>query len=173
MMGHVTTGRARHFALGGLATLAVTLAAAWLSAAPAWQTLPPATAVLRVSFTHSGDRSSTCRDRTAEELAKLPPNMRARQICDRRRPPLWLELDVDGRTLLAALLPPSGLAGSGPSRVYERFELPAGPHEIRVRLRDRPGTTGFDYEARTSVILAPAQSFVIDFRPGAGGFVFR
>ena len=64
-------------------------------------------------------------------------------------------------------------AGSGPSRVYERLVLPAGTHDLTVRLRDRPDTEGFDYEAERRVDLAPAQSFVIDFRPAEGGFVFH
>lgn len=164
-------GRARHLALGGLVMLAVSLATAWLSAAPAWRSLPPDTALLRLSFTHSGERS--CRDRTPEELAKLPPNMRLKQLCERRRAPVYVELEIDGRLAFAAELPPSGLAGSGPSRVYERFLLRAGSHDIAVRLRDRPATEGFDYAAETKVTLRPAQSFVIDFRSELGGFVFQ
>ncbi len=164
-------GRARHLALGGLVMLAVSLATAWLSAAPDWRSLPRDTALLRLSFTHSGER--TCRDRTPQELAELPPNMRLKQLCDRRRPPVYVELEIDGALAYAAELPPSGLAGSGPSRVYERFLLPAGSHAIVVRLRDRPASEGFDHAAATQVTLRPAQSFVIDFRPELGGFVFQ
>jgi hypothetical protein len=164
-------GRLHHLALGGLVTLTLMLGVAALSAWPRWQSMPEATALLRLSFTHSGARN--CRDRTAEELARLPPNMRARQVCARARAPVYVELDVDGTTLLAAELPPTGLAGSGPSRVYRRFTLPAGAHDIAVRLRDDPRTRGFDQAATVRMTLAPAQSFVIDFRPEAGGFVFR
>lgn len=164
-------GRLRHLLLGGAAMLALFLGVAYLSAAPGWQSLPAETALLRVSFTHSGDRN--CRERTPEELAELPPNMRLAKICDRRRPPVYVELDIDGKTVLAEELPARGIAGSGPSRIYQRFALPAGRHDIAVRLRDRPATEGFDYVGETQVTLAPAQSFVIDFRPEAGGFVFR
>ena len=151
--------------------LALLLGVAYLSAAPGWQSLPADTALLRVSFTHSGDRS--CRERTPEELAELPPNMRIAKVCDRQRPPVYVELDIDGTTVLAAELPARGIAGSGPSRIYRRFPLPAGRHDIAVRMRDRPATEGFDYAGETQVTLAPAQSFVIDFRPEAGGFVFK
>ena len=96
-----------------------------------------------------------------------------KQVCDHRRPPVYVELEVDGMTVFAESLPPRGLAGSGPSQVYERFALPAGAHDIAVRLRDRPATEGFDYAAERRVTLAPAESFVIDFRPEAGGFVFQ
>jgi hypothetical protein len=166
-------GRARHLLLGGLATLALCLAIAVVSAWPQWRSLPQDTALLRLSFTHGGDRSASCRERTPEELAELPPNMRRKTVCDRRRPPVYVELEINGALVLAAELPPRGIAGSGPSQIYQRFLLPAGVHDIAVRLRDRPATEAFDYAAETRVTLAPAQSFVIDFRPEAGGFVFE
>lgn len=164
--------RLGHLALGGLTTLALCLGVAWLAANPTWRSLPPDTAILRLSFTHSGDRSASCRDRTPEELAKLPPNMRGKQICDRRRPPIFVELDIDGKIAYAAEKAPSGLAGSGPSRVYERLLLPAGSHVLTVRMRDNPQTAGFDYEATRAIEVKPEQSFVIDFRKDSG-FVFE
>lgn len=164
-------GRLHHLLLGGAVMLVLSLAVAYLSAAPDWQSLPPDTALLRVSFTHSGARN--CRERTPEELAELPPNMRLAQVCDRQRPPVYVELNIDGTRVLAEELPARGIAGSGPSRIYRRFPLPAGRHDIAVRIRDRPATEGFDYEGEAQVTLAPAQSFVIDFRPEAGGFVFE
>ncbi len=166
-------GRLHHLLMGGAAMLALSLAVAALSASPGWQSLPADQALLRVSFTHSGDRSASCRERTPEELAELPPNMRIARVCDRRRPPIYVEIDIDGTTVLAKELPARGIAGSGPSRIYQRFPLAAGRHDIIVRLRDRPTTEGFDYVGETQVTLSPAQSFVIDFRPEAGGFIFK
>lgn len=163
----------RRLVLGTLVSVIVVAAAALLSAWPDYRTLPPDQAVLKLSFTHGGDRSASCRDRTEEELAKLPANMRKTQVCERRRPPVAVELVLDGAELFAATLPPSGIAGDGPSRVYEKFMLPAGPHEIAVRMRDTPRETGFDHEAARSVTLAPGQNFVIDFDANAGDFVFK
>ncbi len=165
------TGRLHHLAMGGIVTLAFFLGVAWLSASPPWRSVPENMALLRLSFTHSGDRSASCRDRTPEELAKLPPNMRAIQICDRRRPPIYVELEVDGTLIYAAESAPSGLAGSGPSRLYERLLLPAGSHNLTVRMSDDPATDAFGYEATRKVDLVPGQSFVIDFRKESG-FVF-
>lgn len=164
-------GRLRHLLMGGLATLLLGLATAYLSARPTWRSLPEETALLRLSFTHSGERA--CRQRTPAELAALPPNMRQRKICDRRRPPVYVELEVDRTKVFAASAPPTGLSDTGPSRVYERFQLPAGEHQVTVRMRDRPDTEGFDYTATKRITLAPAQSFVIDFRPEQGGFIFQ
>lgn len=160
--------RAPHLAAGGLLSLALVLGVAWLSARPQWQSLPPGNALVRLSFTHSGVRN--CRDRTPEELAGLPPNMRSAQRCDRRRAPVRIEMDIDGRPVLAADRPPSGLAGSGPSRVYERFELPAGAYRIDLRLLDDPAVAGFTHAAAFDIRLGPAQSLAIDFDAAAGGF---
>lgn len=154
-------GRVRHLAAGGAITLALVLATAWVSARPEWQSLPPDSALLRLSFTHSGARN--CRDRTAEELAKLPKNMRSTKECERRRAPLRIELDIDGKPVIATDLPPSGLAGSGPSRIYRRIELPAGTYAVSVRMRDDPAAPGFTQEASFDIDLAPAQSVTIDF----------
>ncbi len=165
-------GRLHHLAIGGIISTALFFGVAWLSASPSWRSVPEGMALVRLSFTHSGDRSATCRDRTPEELAKLPPNMRAAQICDRRRPPIYVELVVDGELAYAAESAPSGLSGSGPSRLYERVLLPAGEHSLLVRMRDNPATTGFDFEAERQIELVPEQSFVIDFRKDTG-FIFQ
>nr|WP_306264505.1 hypothetical protein [Pararhizobium sp. IMCC3301] len=164
--------RLHHLAMGGGVTLLLFAGVAWLSAAPTWRSVPEGSALVRLSFTHSGDSSARCRDRTPEELAKLPPNMRQTQICERRRPAIYVELEVDGAPVYAAESPPSGLAGSGPSRIYERLILPAGSHSLTVRMRDNPQTNGFDYEVARQVDLKPQQSFVIDFRNDVG-FVFK
>jgi hypothetical protein len=68
---------------------------------------------------------------------------------------------------------PTGIAGDGPSRVYERFVLPAGEHDIAVRMRDTARSEGFDYRREGRNVLAPDQMFVIDFRAEAREFIFR
>ena len=162
-----------HAVAGGAVTLAVTFAAAWLSASPDWESLGPDQALVRISFTHGGDRSASCRDRTEEELAALPKSMRRKQICDRSRPSVYVELDMDGETVLIRDLPPSGLSGTGTSRIYQRIEVPAGEHDFVARLRDNPATEGFDYTAEDSVNLRPGQSYVIEFDVEKGGFQFK
>lgn len=163
----------RYIIAGGIVTLAVTYGAAWLSTNPSWQSLEPDMALVRISFSHGGDRSASCRDLTEEERATLPRNMQRKQICDRSYPPVTVELDIDGETVLARELPPSGFSGTGPSRIYERIVVPAGAHDFTARLRDKPSTEGFDYEGQAQAVLAPGQSYVIEFKPEQGGFVFQ
>ncbi len=157
--------------LGTAVMAALALGTAALSAWPSYRSTPEGTGLVRLSFSHGGQKA--CRDLTGAELARLPPNMRRKQVCDRQRPPLYLELDIDGAPAFRAELPATGLAGDGPSRVYQRFVLPAGPHHIAVRMRDTARSAGFDHAAEHQLDLAQDQSFAIDFRPALGGFTFR
>ena len=142
-----------------------------LSDSPRHRSLPEGTGVLMLSFGHGADRRAACRKATPEELAKLPPNMRRPDICPRDRPPIRIEFDIDGKRAFEADVPPSGIAGDGPSRVHQRFVLPAGSHEVAVRMRDQP-QGDFSWHAERTVEIVPGGNRVIDFRPIAGGFVF-
>ncbi|MCL4675342.1 MAG: hypothetical protein KJZ59_04785 [Pararhodobacter sp.] len=160
--------RVPQLVLGGALSLLLVLGVAYLSARPMWQSLPEGTGLVRLSLTHSGVRD--CRAPTAQELADLPPNMRDRDVCARRRAPIRVEMELDGRQVFATDARPSGLAGSGPSRIYQRFELPAGSYRVDLRLADDPSATGFAFEAGFDIRLEPAQSIAIDFDATSGGF---
>ena len=140
---------------------------------PRYRQTPQGTGTIMLSFVHGADRSAECRRLTPEEIAKLPPNMRRVQDCPRARRPIYVELDVGSQIAYRAALPPTGIAGDGPSRVYKRFVLPVGEYDIAVRMRDTPRSDGFDHERSDHITLGPDQMFVIDFRPEAGGFVFK
>ncbi len=146
--------------------------AAVLSDWPRYQQLAPNQSLIVLSFVHGADRRAECRKLTAEELAKLPPNMRRTQDCPRGRRPLHVEFDLDGRLVYRATLQPTGIAGDGPSVVYQKFVSQAGRHELAVRMRDSV-REGFDYERRGTIDLRPEQVFVIDFNAERRDFVFR
>jgi len=151
------------------------LAAAGLisfSGGPAYTHLDPGLALVKLSFSHAGERKEDCRTLTPDEIAALPPNMRRPESCGRERVPLRVELDMDGKALLRADLPPSGLAGDGVGTVYHRFPVTTGRHEFAARLRDSRRGDGFDYERSAVLMLAPQQNLAIDFQPDAGGFLF-
>jgi hypothetical protein len=143
--------------------------AAW----PVYRQTPRGSAVLVLTFVHNAARKGECRRLTPQEIAKLPPNMRRVRDCPRERLPVYVEFDIDGRNIYRASLAPTGIAGDGPSRVYQRFAVPAGEHSIAVRMRDSARTAGFDHERQGRVSLAPDQMFVVDFRSEPGEFVFR
>lgn len=146
---------------------------AWLSDRPVYRQIPENSGIMMLTFVHGADRKGECRRLTPEEIAKLPPNMRRVQDCPRVRRSIYVELDIDGRRIYAADLKPTGIAGDGPSRVYQRFVMPAGKYDVAVRMRDTARADGFDHERRGIVDFAPSQVFVIDYRPESGEFIFR
>ena len=156
-----------------LAIAALFAGVAWLSDRPVYRQIPENSGIMMLTFVHGADRKGECRRLTSEEIAKLAPNMRRVQDCPRARRSLYVELDIDGRKIYAADLPPTGIAGDGPSRVYQRFVMPAGKYDVAVRMRDTARTEGFDHERRGTIDFAPSQMFVIDYRPESGEFVFR
>ncbi len=145
----------------------------YLSASPSYTHLAEDKALIKMSFSHAGDPVAECRRLTPAEIAALPPNMRRPTDCPRERVPLLLRVDLDGQRLLEETLEPTGLWGDGPSNIYRRVPVTAGRHELGFKLRDSRRTDGFDYEAQRAVTLAPGQNFVVDFKPGLGGFLFR
>ncbi len=150
-------------ALYGLFALAI----GYLSTAPAYIHLAPGEALLKLSFSHGAQRVGECRDRSDEELAKLPPNMRIRQVCPRERAPVIVELELDGARLYRESLPPSGLSRDGSASVYRRFVVPAGTHRLAARLSDN-AKGEFNYRSEQTVTLAPAQIVVVEFHGGSG-----
>lgn len=145
----------------------------YLSVAPRYSPIPPDQALIKVSFSHQGQRLGECRQRSAEELAGMAPNMRVAADCPRERAPILLEVALDGAPLLRTTLEPTGLSRDGTAYVYQRFPVPAGEHRVIARLRDDSRAEGFTHERSTTVELAPAQVLVVDFDAGQGGFLFK
>ena len=110
--------------------------------------------------------------RTPEELAKLPPNMRAKMVCPRERADVVVELELDGSLLYRIVAAPSGLGHDGAATVYRRHVVRAGPHRLRVRLADDVGGK-FAHSAERDVELGAGRVLLIDFNAAAGGFVFK
>lgn len=140
---------------------------------PSYQHLAPDRALVKLSFIHHGQRLQACRTLPAEELAKLPPNMRAPLSCPRERAPITVEVDVDGVLALREIAEPAGLSHDGAASVYRRMEVPAGVHRIDVRLRDSARATGFDFERSATLALQPAEILVIDLDPERGGIALQ
>jgi hypothetical protein len=150
--------------LYGLFALFVGVFSSW----PRYQVLPPDQALLKISLVHHGQRVAPCRPLNADELAKLPPNMRAPMKCERERAPVTIEVDLDGATIYRRVAQPTGFARDGASPIYHRLTLPAGEHRIAVRLKDSVGPD-FNHTREATVQLKPAQVLVIDFDAEKGG----
>lgn len=140
---------------------------------PPYRHLPPDTALIKLSLVHVGKPTGDCRKQSAEELAKLPPNMRAPVTCPRERSPVTVELDIDGVAAARVLAPPSGLSRDGASALYRRLPVASGERLIQVRLRDDVRSTAFAYTAERRLTLAPAQVLVVDFDAEKGGITVQ
>ncbi|PIV74029.1 MAG: hypothetical protein COW56_05645 [Rhodocyclales bacterium CG17_big_fil_post_rev_8_21_14_2_50_68_7] len=138
---------------------------------PKYRHLAPDRAMVKLSMSHFGARE--CRTRSAAELARLPPNMRAPLECKRERSPLRIEVELDGQTVYRDSIRPTGIARDGVAAVYRRFEVGAGTHRLAVRLNDDARVSGFTHMHEGAVELKPAQILVIDFNPDHGGLFFR
>lgn len=155
--------------LYGLFAVVVGVFSRW----PSYQHIAPDQALIKLSFNHQGKPVTECQRASAEELARLPPNMRAPVRCPRERSPITVELDVDGQPALRHVAQPSGLSRDGASAVYHRMQVAAGTHRIAVRLKDDVRTGGFGFSRDASITLKPAQILVIDFDPEKGGITIQ
>jgi hypothetical protein len=160
------------YPLQAVCYLAFVAVVGYFSTSPPYEHLPAGDALVKLSFQHAGQRKAPCRERSPEELAKLAPNMRAAQVCERERVPLEIVVEMDGRPLFALTAPPTGLSRDGAAAVYRRVAVPAGSHSFVAKLKDAPeGSYGFVSER--TVALAAGRILVIDFDPKEGGWVFR
>ena len=145
----------------------------YFSVAPAYLHIEPDKALLVLSFGHAGQPVEECRQRTPEELAKLPPNMRNPSVCPRQRSPIDVELTMDGKLLFEESFQPQGLSGDWGVDVYREFKILSGKHHIEVRLKDSVRILDFNYTFAEDVVLKSNQLLMIDFLPNEGGFILR
>ena len=145
----------------------------YFSTYPVYTYLQPDETVIKLSLAHAGQRKGACRERTPEEIAKLPEFQRkSTTVCPRERSDVVVELEMDGKQLYHVVLRPTGLSHSGNSNIYRRIPVKAGVHTLKARLKDHTGD-GFNYTHEETVNLAPGRIMVIDFKSATGGFVFR
>ena len=145
----------------------------FFSTFPVYTHLPPGETLIKLSFRHAGQLKGDCRERSPEELAKLPTYQRKGTMeCPRERTDVVVELEMDGKQLLHEVLRPTGWAHSSNSNIYRRILVKAGPHVLKASLRDHAGGD-FNYVHEETVNLAPGRIMVIDFKAATGGFIFK
>ena len=139
---------------------------------PTYRHLAPDLATIKVSLRHAGQILGECHQRTAEELASLPANMRAPLICPRERSALLLEMDLNGEQVMSETLPARGLHEDGRASTYRRLSIPTGVVTISVRMKDQIDSEVFQYEATRTLVLDSGENLVIDFNELTRSFEF-
>jgi len=148
----------------------------FMAALAVFSTYPPYTysdkdkAQIKLSISHPGQHVEECRKRTSEELAKLPPNMRAKMSCGRERVAVHVEMELDGKKMFSNTSKPAGLRKDGSSSFYEKFIVDAGPHVLVLRMNDSPDPDAITATLEREVHLSPAQNLVISYREDGSGF---
>ena len=142
----------------------------YFSSAPTYTHLMPDQAVITMAFSHAGVRVEECHTLSQEELARLPPNMRAPMECPRERSPVTVELLLDGKPLLREVAQPPGLYNDLGIDIYRSAKVPAGEHTLAVRMNDNVRVEGPTYTHEEKVNLEPGQLLVVNFNSETGRF---
>ena len=145
----------------------------YFSTAPEYRHMPQDQGLLRLSFKHPGQYVSDCRARSAEELAKLPPQLRAQLDCPRERSPVRIRVELDDAPLYDEVCAPAGLRRDGAASGYRRLPISAGEHRLKVQVNDDARVGGFTHEREARVQVKPGQVVLIDFIADRGGVLIR
>jgi len=145
----------------------------YFSSMPSYTNMPANQALIKLTFTHAGKRVKPFNDtRSKQDLAKLSPQLRF-QKHSRKRFPLRVEFEMDGKIVYQAEIPSRGLSHDLPSPIYQRFTVPAGRHHFRVSMGDNGQNKGFNYTGEKTVELAPLHTLIIDFDNTRKQFIFE
>ncbi len=93
---------------------------------------PLSDGVLRLALRTSSGRVEICRDRTVEELDKLPVHMRQPRSCDRHLVPYRLTVEVDGATRIDRVVTSAGIHEDRPLVYDEALDLPPGRIDLAI-----------------------------------------
>ena len=149
------------------------LVVGYFSTSPRYRVLQDDQGLLRLSLQHPGKLLVECRQRSAEELAKMPPNMRASADCPRKRSPVAVLVELDGKPIIEDSYAPAGLSKDGASAAYRRMPIPAGQHQLHVRINDDQKVQGYTHDRAFALNVKPGQIVLIDFQQELGGVVIR
>lgn len=145
----------------------------YFSTAPVYRHLEDDQGLLRLSFKHAGAFIADCRSRSAEELAKLPLQLRAQLDCPRERSPVRIKVDLDGQPLYDETFSPAGLRRDGAASGYRRMAIGAGEHRLKVQVNDDARVAGFNHDGERVLTVKPGQVVLIDFIADQGGVLIR
>ena len=141
---------------------------AYISHQPTHRHMDEGMAVLKVAIRHPGAIIGACTSVAAGDGQGMRPAamQRVTEICPRERSPLHLELILDGETLYRTTVPASGLHSDGIASMYQQFTVPAGSHNLQLRMNDDVTVEGYPWQLDQDIQLRPAQVMVASFKEG-------
>ena len=89
---------------------------------------------LRIAVRTRASSADRCRERTAEELQKLPVHMRQKMACERGWVAYAFAVQIDGQTVDQRTVAPAGAFGDRPLVLSSQTAVGTGTHTVRVRL---------------------------------------
>jgi hypothetical protein len=124
--------------------------------------------VLRLGWRLTGQVKETCRERTAEELSKLPVHMRAPRACASEVLTYELTATVDDRVLVAKTVRSPGIRADRPLSVEEDLPIAPGEHVVSVTFapRDRD-STGKRLTLERRLHFEPKRVVLVTYAQGA------
>jgi hypothetical protein len=140
----------------------------YFASAPSIRLIGADEAKLTIAFAHAGQLREPCRMLSQEELNKLAPNMRKVDDCPRERSPVTIEAELDGAIVYSASLPPPGLLGDGGVDVFFSAKIPAGEHQLKLKMNDSIRVEGFNHLFGQMVTVEPAQILLVEFNTKRG-----
>ncbi len=139
----------------------------YLSHEPTYRVLDDDTALLKLAVRHPGKIIGECTTTTESGQGMRPTSMaQVTEVCPRERSALQLQLILDGKTLYRDTVPASGLHSDGIASVYMQFEVPAGSHNLQLRMNDDEAIEGYPWQFEQDIELQPAQVMVANFKQG-------
>jgi hypothetical protein len=112
-------------------------------------------ALLRLSWRLRGERTEVCRDRTPEELAKLPVHMRTPQVCSGHLATYDLRIRVDSSREIVRTIEPEGARSDRPLYVLHEIALSPGVHRVQIRFSRKGSGDSAAYEMDSLLTAKP------------------
>ena len=165
--------KAARWLVGALVAALATGAIGYASRAPFTQEGADS-ARLRLSWRLRGEKIESCRNRTEEELARLPVHMRTPQICTSKLLSYRLIVEVEDVRTDTVRIVPAGAKGDRPIFVLHDIMLPPGNHEVEVEFEPEDVASRHEPLEFEGVVHArPGSIALITIAPNARALILR
>ena len=144
----------------------------YFATAPSIRVINDDESMITLAFGHAGELREPCRKMSSEEMAKLPANMRIDEACPRERSPIHIEMLMDGELLYDKTLLAPGIYNDGGVNIFFSGKIPAGEHNIEIKMEDNVRNEGLDHTFTKTVSIDPTKIILFSYDQ-INGFVVK